>query len=150
MGDELNDTNNYDEIRPPDKVITERLVEDARCEFQKQMDEAFYLSMQELDNYQRKQQEYEEEIIKTHLNETNNRREKFSKLLTDIKKLIKFDTNVKEVYEITEPILDAYCEQHIEMWETDEETHDKIFKTLTAIRTDKIAIELLKKIIIKN
>ena len=57
--------------------------------------------------------------------------------------------NIKEVYEIIEPIIYTYCEQHIEIWETDEETYEKIFKNLSTIRTDKSAVELLKTIIIQ-
>jgi len=79
--------------------------------------------------------------------ETTERREKFVKLLMDISKLIKFDTKIKEVFEIIDPIIFTYCEQHIEIWETDEETYEKIFKNLSTIRTDKTAIEILKTII---
>lgn len=155
--DESNDYNNCDDfddfddeqIRPPDEVIRERLVEDTRCDFQKQMDEAFKLSMMEAINQEKVYQAYEDEIINNYLKETIERREKFGKLLMDVNKLIKFDEKMKEIYEIIEPVIFTYCEQHIEVWETDEETYEKIFKTLSSIRTDKTAVELLKTIIIK-
>ena len=53
-----------DNIRPPDKVIKERLIEDNRCEFQKQMDEALYNSLQELKEQDEMNMTYEEELIK--------------------------------------------------------------------------------------
>ena len=154
--EESNDYNNYndfgdfddEQIRPPDEVIRERLVEDTRCDFQKQMDEAFQLSMQEAINQEKVYQAYEDEIINNYLKETIERKEKFGKLLMDVNKLIKFDEKMKEIYEIIEPVIFTYCEQHIEVWETDEETYEKIFKTLSSIRTDKKAVELLKTIII--
>ena len=148
MDASFNDFNDFDEIRPPDEVIRERLVEDTRCEFQKQMDEALSLSMQDAINQEKIHQEYEEKLLIEHVKETNERREKFDKLLMDINKLIKFDRIIKEVYEIIEPIIDNYCQKYIETWETDEETYNTIFKTLSTLRTDKKAIELLKTIIV--
>jgi hypothetical protein len=147
---EYDNYDNTDEIRQPDEVVTERLLGDTRCDFQKQMDEALRLSMQEVINQEKMNQAYEDEIVNNYLKETTERREKFGKLLMDISKLIKFDTKMKEVYEIIDPIIFTYCEQHIETWETDEETYEKIFKNLSTIRTDKTAIEILKTIIIKT
>jgi len=150
MDTSFNDFDNPDEIRLPDGVISERLVEDTSYDFQKQIDEALRLSMQEIINQEKIYQEYEDKIVNNYLKETIERREKFGKLLMDMNKLIRFDTKMKEVYEIVEPIIYTYCEQHIETWETDEETYEKIYKNLSSLRTDKQAIELLKSIIIKS
>jgi hypothetical protein len=150
MDASFNDYDNADEIRQPDEVIRERLVEDTRCDFQKQMDEALYLSMQEVINQEKINKSYEDEIVNNYLKETTERREKFGKLLMDMNKLIRLDAKIKEIYEIIEPVIFTYCEQHIEIWETDEETYEKIFKNLSTIRTDKTAVELLKRIIINT
>jgi len=156
MDASFNDFNDFDEIRPPDEVIRERLVqdtedtEDTRCEFQKQIDEALSLSMQDAINQEKIHQEYEDKILYEHVKESNERRGKFDKLLLDIIKLTKFDRIIKEVYEIIEPIIYNYCQKYIETWETDEETYNTIFKTLSTLRTDKKAIELLKTIIVKR
>jgi hypothetical protein len=150
MDASFNDYDNADEIRQPDEVIRERLVEDTRCDFQKQMDEALYLSMQEVINQEKINKSYEDEIVNNYLKETTERREKFGKLLMDMNKLIRLDAKIKEIYEIIEPVIFTYCEQHIEIWETDEETYKKIFKNLSTIRTDKTAVELLKRIIINT
>jgi hypothetical protein len=155
MDASFNDYDNYDntddeQIRPPDEVIRERLIEDTRCDFQKQMDEALYLSMQEVINQEKINKSYEDEIVNNYLKETTERREKFGKLLMDMNKLIRLDAKIKEIYEIIEPVIFTYCEQHIEIWETDEETYEKIFKNLSTIRTDKTAVELLKRIIINT
>ena len=37
-----------EEIRAPDEVINEQLLPDNRSEFEKQLDEAMYLSLQEM------------------------------------------------------------------------------------------------------
>jgi len=136
-----------DEIREPDEVIREQLIEDTRCEFQKQMDEAMYLSMQEAIQQEKVFQEFEEKVINDYLRETTSRKELFQKLFIDINKIVKFDKDIKEVYEIIDPVIENYCQKYIEIWETDEETYNKIFKTLSTIRTDKTAIERLRTII---
>ena len=150
---ELNNTaedEDFDEIRKPDKVIREQLVQDNRCEFQKQIDEAMYLSMQDAIHQEKIFQDYEEKIINEYIKETITRKESFNKLLMDMNKLIKFDKSIKEIYEIIEPIIDNYCQKYIEIWEIDEETYEKIFKILSTIRSDKEAIEKLKTIIVKS
>ena len=152
MNDSNNNDNNddsFNEIRAPDEVIREQLLQDTRCEFQKQMDEAMYLSMQEAIQQDKLFQDYEDQIINDYLKETITRKESFNKLLMDMNKLIKFDKSIKEIYEIIEPIIDNFCQKYIEVWETDDETYEKIFKILSTIRSDKEAIEILKTIIIK-
>jgi len=139
-----------EEIRAPDEVKRERLIDDNRCEFQKQMDEALYLSLQEIKNVEEINKKYEELIIQNYHNEINERREKFGGLLLDINKLIRFDKDIKEIYEIIEPIIESYCNQYIEYVELDEETYDKIFKVIGTIRTNKKNIELLQKIIFSS
>ena len=74
MDASFNEYDNYDnaddeQIRPPDEVVTERLLEDTRCDFQKQMDEALRLSMQEVVNQEKMNQVYEDEIVNNYLKE---------------------------------------------------------------------------------
>ena len=141
--------NHYDEeIRSPDEVKRERLIQDNRCEFQKQMDEALYLSLQEIKQQEEISQNYEEEIIKNFYNELQTRKDSFSNLLMDLNRLIKFDKDIKEIYEIIEPIIDSYCNQYIEVVELDLITYEKIFKVIGTVRTDKKNIELLKTILL--
>jgi len=148
MDDSFNDFE--DNIRPPDEVRTERLMEDTRSDFQKEMDEAMYLSMQEMKQVQDINAQYEEEIMKQYNEETIRRKEIFTKFLLDLNRLNKIDKEVREIYEIVEPIIDSYCLQYIQICELDSETYEKIFKLLGKIRTDKNAIEILKTIILKD
>ena len=139
-----------DEIRAPDEVKSEQLMNDNRSEFDKQMDEALYLSLQEIKLQQEISSKYEEEIIQNYYNEINERREKFGGLLLDINKLIRFDKDIKEIYEIIEPIIESYCNQYIEYVELDEDTYDRIFKVIGTIRTNKKKLDLLKEIIFRS
>jgi small-conductance mechanosensitive channel len=85
-----------EEIRLPDEVKRERLMPDTRTDFDIEMDEALYLSMQELRQQNIKNDKFEEEIMNSYHSETNERREKFSDLLKNMTKLSKFDKDIKE------------------------------------------------------
>jgi hypothetical protein len=142
--------NDIENIRAPDEVKREQLLEDNRSDFDKQMDEALYLSLQELKEQEEINKLYEDDIFDTYLSETKKRKELFRDLLFDLNKLTKFDKDIKEIYEIIEPIIDTYCGQFINFCELDEETYDRIFKVIGTVRTNKNNIEVLKSILIKN
>lgn len=151
MDPSFNDfSEDYEDIRPPDETKREQLMEDNRSEFEKQMDEALYLSLQEIKQQEKISQQYEEEIITQYNNELNSRKEKFQQLLFDMNKLIKFDKDIKDVYEIIESIIETYCSQYTEAVILDDITYNKIFKVIGTIRTNKNTVELLKNIIIKT
>jgi hypothetical protein len=142
--------NNDNDVRAPDKVKTDRLMEDTRSEYEKQMDEALYLSIQDFKKQEEDNKKYEEELLNEHIKIINERRELFRGFLFDLNKLIRLDKDVKEIYEIIEPIIDSYCSQSINNCEIDSVTYDRIFKVISNIRTNKNAIDLLKKIIVKS
>lgn len=139
-----------DNIRPPDEVKMEQLLEDTRSDFEKEIEQAIYLSFQEVRNEQEISRKYEEQLMQEYNNEVNRRKEIFTKFIFDLNRLIKIDKDIKEIYDIVEPIIDSYCLQHLEICELDEITHEKIFNLLSKIRTDKSAVEILKRIIIKE
>jgi len=156
-----------DNIRPPDKVKRDQLLDDYFTNenenenenendnyndkniFEKETEDAIYLSLYELNEQQKKNKAYEDEIIDRYLNETNQRREKFRELLEDMNKISKYDKELKEIYDIIEPIIDLYCNQYIEFYDFDTETYAKIFKIMGTLRNSKQKIELLKTIIIQ-
>jgi len=141
---------NNDNVRTPDNTKKEQLLQDNRSEYDKQMDEAMYLSIQEFKKQEEINQKYEEEVINEHIKIINERKDLFRGFLFDLNKLIRFDKDMKEIYEIIEPIIDSYCAQYINQCEIDTITHDRIFKVIGNVRTNKNAIELLKKILIKS
>ena len=137
-----------DNIRPPEESFNERLLEDTRTEFEKQIDEAMYLSMKEINQQQDINRQYEEQLMKDYFEESNRRKDIFKDFLFNLNKLIKFDKDIREIYNIIEPIIESYCSQCIEVCELDEETYDKIFDTLKKIRNNQIAFDTLKSIIL--
>jgi len=148
----VSEMNNYQEeenIRPPDEIKTEALLEDNRSDYDKQLEEAIYVSMQEIRQQQEIHQQFEEQLLKEFTEEIERRKEEFHPFMANIVKLCRYDPEVKDVYDIIEPIVESYCNQRVETCELDEETYDKIFKTLNKIRNDKHGLDLLKTIIVK-
>lgn len=139
---------NEDNIRPPDDVISEQLLEDTRSEYEKQIEEALLLSLNDVRDTHILNKKFEEQILKEYNEETAKRKHTFEKLLFDLHKVGKIDKEVREICDIVEPIIETYCNQYIHICEVDVETHNKIFTLLGKIRTDKNAVEILKTIIL--
>jgi hypothetical protein len=148
MDKSFNDTE--DNIRPPDEVRSDQLLEDTRSDFEKEIDEAIYLSYQDLREKQEISRKYEEQILKEYNEESNRRKEIFRDFLLSLNKISRFDKEIREIYEIIEPIIDSYCNQYIEVCELDEQMYDKIFGLLKKIRNNQLASEILNTIIIKE
>ena len=147
MDSSFNDT---DFIRPPDHSFNDQLIQDTRSDFEKQIDEAMYLSIQEINEQQNINKQYEERLMKDYLEESKRRREKFKNFLFNLNKLSKFDKEVREIYEILDPIIESYCSQSIEVCELDEKSYDRIFNILKNIRNNQLAFDTLKNIILKE
>ncbi len=145
-----NSFNKDDNIRAPDSAKIERLMEDTRSEYEKQIDEALYLSIQDFRQQEQIYKQFEDNILNEHNKIYNERKEQFREFLFNLNKLIRLDKEIKGIYEIIEPIIDAYCAQYIKEYELDTITYNKIFKIIGNVRTSKNTIELLKKILIKN
>lgn len=139
-----------DNIRPPDEIIREQLLEDNRSDFEKEIDEAAYLSKKEFEEIINRENEYEKHIIQDYIELVNIVKDKFNPLLNDLKRLSKLDDELGEIYDIIEPIIDSYCSQMIKFVEFDDTTYNRIFRVLGTIRTDKKCIEELKNVIIKE
>ena len=138
-----------DEIRPPDKVKREQLAQnDDRSDYDREIEEVLYLSMQEAKEEEIKNHKFEEEVINSYLEKQCKRRELFRDLLVKMNKVSRFDKDVKELNEILDPIIEAYCLDYIQFYEVDKETHDKVFQVLGTIRVNKNTLDILKTIIV--
>ena len=142
--------NSDDNVRAPDKIKKEQLLQDNRSEYEKQEEDARYWSLLEFNEQKELNEKYEEDTINEHKRIIIERRELFRGFLFDLNKLTRFDKDMKEIYEIIEPIIDCYCAQYMKQCELDPITYDRIFKVIGNIRTDKNVIELLKNVIIKS
>jgi hypothetical protein len=150
MDNEYNYDNNDNNVRAPDNTKKEQLLQDNRSEYEQQEEDARYWSLLEFNEQKELNEKYEEDTINEHKRIIIERRELFRGFLFDLNKLIRFDKDIKEIYEIIEPIIDCYCAQYMNQCEIDTVTHDRIFKVIGNVRTDKNAMELLKKILVKS
>ena len=91
-------------IRLPDEVKRDTLIEDTRSPFQKETDMAIYQSMIEHEDYANSMAAFETRIMYESSLETENRKKQFAGLLHDIDKVSRFDPQIKEIYNIIEPI----------------------------------------------
>jgi hypothetical protein len=139
-----------DNIRNPDETVNDQLLEDTRSDFEKQIDEAIYISTQEIKQNHILNTQYEEQLLKDYAEETNRRKDFFKDFLFNINKIGKFDNEVREIYDIIEPIIESYCNQSIKSCELDETTYNKIFSTLKKIRNNPLTLETLKTIILSE
>jgi hypothetical protein len=67
-----------------------------------------------------------------------------------IQRLIYFDKQLKEIYELIKPIINLYETGDLNYHETDNVTYDKIFNTLRSLRIPKEEWSILETIFIKQ
>jgi hypothetical protein len=147
--------NDNNKVRSPDKVKREKLIDefsyhDNLEESDDEFNYAIHLSINEFQKQEELNKKFEDELINNYHNLIKERKEIFHPLLLELTRLSKYDKEIKEIYEILEPIIHSYCLQNIEFIDLDTITYTKIFKALSSLRTDKNSIEILKTIIIKH
>ena len=127
------------------------------CEVHPDMDQPYpcdiclrgeYDRYKQSEESKKQEEEYEKKIIQDYLTMVETNKAKFQVLLNDLKRLSRLDTDIKEVFDILEPIIDSHCSDLLPIVEFDTITYNRIYKVLSSIRTDKNCIEELKKVII--
>ena len=146
----LNDYENYQEVRPPDNTIREMLVNDyyyndniIPCdydEYDNALQLAFIASMKEQEEYEKKRLEM--------LEKTRLRVQSFKDILLKIKKISMIDPQILKFYNIIEPMIDSYCACNIDIYECDKAMYDEIFSTLKTIRLTESELELFKNLFV--
>ena len=137
--------NFYEEdIRPPDEPKRETLLQDNRSDFDKQLDEALYQSLQLYQSEVQKYEDLEKKIIQQQKQEIEKRKNLVRPILFELNRIKKFDPKINNIFEIIEPILDSYCGLEFEECQLDNQTYNTIFNGLTKTR---INMEFLMSII---
>jgi hypothetical protein len=133
-----------DEIRPPDKIKRETLLQDNRSVFDKQLDEALYQSLQLYQNEVQKHEELEKKFLQQQREEIEKRKNLVRPILFELNRISKFDPKINNIFEIIDPILDSYCGLAFEDCSLDKKTYHTIFNGLTKTR---INMDILMSII---
>lgn len=133
-----------DNIRAPDKVKRERLIED--CDWshmpmktpeELEIEEAIRVSNEAMDIY-------ENEQIEKIINEIQEKKNKFKNIRFVFKRLSHFDSDIAEIYEMIEHIIDKYIVGDIEKYDWDKITYERIFKTIKNMRFNQEEMNSLK------
>jgi hypothetical protein len=133
-----------DEIRPPDKIKRETLLQHNRSVFDKQLDEALYQSLQLYQNEVQKHEELEKKFLQQQREEIEKRKNLVRPILFELNRISKFDPKINNIFEIIDPILDSYCGLAFEDCSLDKKTYHTIFNGLTKTR---INMDILMSII---
>jgi hypothetical protein len=116
----FNDDNNNENIRLPDEVKRETLLYDYNNNYDKELEDALYQSIQLYENEMQKNEEFEQKLIILHSEEIKNRREIFKPILFELNRIKNYDNKICKILEIIEPILDLYCRLVIEKYIMDD------------------------------
>ena len=147
--------NSFDEdnIRPPDQVKQERLIDDdfdimnpIIQNYDFDFDTILELSKNEYNSLQEQEEEKAIELICNQAKEE--RQNKFNSIKTQLNKIILFDRDHLDYYELILSIIEMYESNVIHEYKTYEKEYTTIFKLLKTIRLPTDEIEELKKLII--
>lgn len=146
----LNGFNESDQIRPPDDVVVDRLIDnsdfhddydnyDEDMELNAIINESILLA-----------EKNSETKFKELIQEMNNRKEKYENVIFKFKKLINYDKEVKEIFDLINPIIEYYINMEIDNYIYDTDVYNKIFniKLLKQMRLNDHEIQLLREIIV--
>lgn len=136
-----------DPVRAPDAVIVDRLNDAPQTDYEFELAEAIHQSQ---NAFLADQIAFEQNVVQTYRATYQSRKKVFEKLLFDLQKVGRIDKDIQFVYDLLEPVLEAYCAQYIETCNLGAETHAKVFRLLKSVRTDKEAIEALNSILISS
>lgn len=142
------DENDDFKLRSPDEITREKLLDYNNHNSDDELNAAINQSITEYNEYIKKMCDEEKKLMEYIKTEKRNRREICEPILFEVKKLSRFDNEIKQVYDILEPILDSYMSQYIDRYEFDKETNNFIFNVLSKLRIKRENMEILKTIIL--
>jgi len=151
--DENENENENEDIRAPDEPVREQLIPSSSFvpteddNYEKELQRALEASMLE---YELEQQAIEEQMRVAYEAEVVRRREMFEEMLTTMKRISRYDTQIQEVLHIVGPIVEMFVEQRIDAYGVDEDVYQRIFGTMPLIRMKQENIELLQFLIYKK
>ena len=141
--------NEEDNVRLPDESFNDILIDNnLQSSFisdeENQLNIVIHNSIKEFDETQKMYDDYEKSILEEYENEKIKRKSQFSELLITLKKMSNYDTKIKSIYELLEPIIDSYILCYIDNYVFDKVNYDTIFEELKNIRLTKESFDYLK------
>jgi hypothetical protein len=142
--------NEEDNVRLPDESFNDILIDNNNLQSSFISDEENQInivinnSIQEFNEIQRIYDDYEKSILEEYENEKIKRKSQFSELLIILKKMSNYESKIKSIYELLEPIIDSYILCYIDNYVFDKVNYDTIFEELKNIRLTKESFDYLK------
>jgi 3-methyladenine DNA glycosylase Tag len=138
-------------IRKQDEIKVDQLTKNSTLTKEEQeLNAAIMNSIEDFKEIQKQYDDFENNVIQNYEEIKEQREKQFSGFISSLKKVSKYDVKIKEIIEILEPVIEAYCFNYINDCEFDCITYEKIFSELNSVRVEKNVLELLKTIILKN
>jgi hypothetical protein len=142
------DLTEEDDIRPPDKVRRERLLDDPRPQDEQDMDEAIYQSIQDLEAINAEQKMLEQQLHESFMLKQQEREKEIKPILNTLIRLAPLDTKTAELLELLSPILYSYSEGLINFFCCSEEVYNTVFNNIRKIRLRPEDHEVLHRVIV--
>jgi hypothetical protein len=134
MDDDYKYDDNSENIRPPDQIKRETLLDSSwyqqKTQEELDMEEALRQSndiAEQMENYQ----------YQTFINKIEERKKEFKSILVKINRLKQIDKTVEELFETVITIIKYYVSCDIDNYAFDKETYDEIFKNFRTMRFNK-------------
>jgi hypothetical protein len=144
------DNDETEQIRAPDNVLIDRLIDDydmSQINYHDNED----IELNEIINESIMLAEKNSELkFQELIQEMNVRKEKYENIILKFKKLINYDKEAKQIFDLINPIIEQYINMEMDNYLYDIDTYNKIFniKLLNQMRLNDIEIKLLREIIL--
>ena len=147
------DNNEEDNIRPPDPVKSEILIDDFTNPIsdnnENDLDTILKISKYEFDSKQEEDEQKTIELIcKNFKEQQKERQNKFNNIKTQLNKIILFDKPNLGYYELILSIIEMYEINVINEYKTTKEEYTTVFNILKTVRLPINEIDCLKKIFV--
>lgn len=140
-----NEEHESENIRQPDQVITDILIDDPEYDIEYELHRIIHLSMLE---FKCKEEQEEQELLRLNIEEIKNITTKFSTIKEKINKMHQIDKINKEIYEDILSYIELHDITYKLYYEVDVTAYNTIFKCINRIRFSTDEIKLLKDLII--
>ena len=154
----MNQSENDDNVRPPDPTITEQLIEPDEFSYNYYNDNYSNNFINEYDNIDEilKQslidfeEEEEQKMNKLLMAKKQELIEKYVSIKKKLQKIQGHDITNKDIYETVISIIEMYEMEYLNKYMVDETSYNNIFKIIKTIRLTKEEFSLLETLIIVN
>ena len=147
--------NNDDDIRTPDPIKKERLINNSLQSFKpfksfksledNQLNEILELSKNEFNN---SQDIYEKNIVDSLIQESKERSMQFTSIKQKLNKMLVFDKQNTHIYETILSVIEFYIEGYIRQYKSSKTEFEQIFYLIKTIRLTNEELKHLQNLIV--